>query len=455
MSEPPATFQGFQEAFQKTLAQIILADRAFADQIGEVLEPEYFEHKYLQTLVRLIYEHRTEFDSHPSLDAIDLVVRQLEDHNAVVRTQLQQLLAYIKINPPKDTAFVKKQSLDFCKKQVLKKAFLESFQLMETCSFDEIKSKILHALSLGADNELGHDYIKDFEVRYHLEERNAISTGWPRIDNITKGGFGRGELVIGMGGTGGGKSMALVHLGAAALKCGHNVIYYTLELADSEVGRRFDSCLSSVPLDDLSMFKDVVLKSAKRVPGKLIIKEWPMKSVTVNSIRQHLEKVQKAAVFPDDPNKFGPIIVDYADLLKPLRSNREKRFELESIYEELRAVAQEFGCPVITVSQVNRAGLSKEIVTMEHMAEALNKAFPADFIFSLSRTKEQAQTNQGRMYVVKNRQGLTHGVYPLFFNPACVKIDVLEQLNDEELAAQEKEKMKRVRDIMNQQYGSK
>ena len=36
------------------------------------------------------------------------------------------------------------------------------------------------------------------------------------------------------------------------------------------------------------------------------------------------------------------IIVDYGDLLRPVRYLKEKRNELESIYEELRGIAAEF-----------------------------------------------------------------------------------------------------------------
>ena len=60
------------------------------------------------------------------------------------------------------------------------------------------------------------------------------------------------------------------------------------------------------------------------------------------------------------------IIVDYGDLLKPLTAPRgsEKRHDLESIYEELRATAQIYECPLWTASQTNRSGLNAELITM-------------------------------------------------------------------------------------------
>ena len=76
------------------------------------------------------------------------------------------------------------------------------------------------------------DYKKDFEFRYIDRPRHPVSTGWIEMDKITKGGLGKGELGVGIAATGAGKSMALVHLGAAALKAGKNVVHYTLELTE-------------------------------------------------------------------------------------------------------------------------------------------------------------------------------------------------------------------------------
>jgi hypothetical protein len=121
------------------------------------------------------------------------------------------------------------------------------------------------------------------------------------------------------------------------------------------------------------------------------------------------------------------VIVDYGDLLRPVSALREKRNELESIYEELRAIAQVFECPVWTASQTNRSGLNAEVITMESISEAFNKCFVADFIFTISRTIEDKSNNEGRIFIAKNRNGADGLVYPIFMDTSNVKIDVLTQ----------------------------
>ena len=215
--------------------------------------------------------------------------------------------------------------------------------------------------------------------------------------------------------------MALVHLGAEALKAGKNVVHYSLELQDKVVALRYDSCISGIMLSDVKDQKDMVWESIKDVKGKLIVKEYPTKSATTNTIKNHLDKLKRKDF------KVDMVIIDYGDLIRPINAQREKRNELESIYEEMRAIAQIYGCPVWTASQTNRSGLNAEVITMESISEAFNKCFVADFIFTISRTIKDKNTNEGRIFVAKNRNGPDGLVFPIFMDTANVKIKVLQQ----------------------------
>jgi len=123
------------------------------------------------------------------------------------------------------------------------------------------------------------------------------------------------------------------------------------------------------------------------------------------------------------------VIVDYGDILKPISFSKEKRNDLETIYEELRAIAQEYECPVWTASQTNRSGINAEVITMESISEAYSKCFVADFIFSVSRTVTDKMNNTGRIFIAKNRNGIDGAVYPIFMDAANVDIKVLPPIH--------------------------
>ena len=415
-------FSRFGKTFQDKLTYLILTERVFADQIGEVLDYNFLEFKYLQAIIRSVYEYKEKYEVYPSLKIMATLLRS-EVEDDVVREQAKEYLVKTLKDSSiiEDCDYVRETSLDFCKKQKLKEAMMKSVKLLNNSSFDEISSVINDALKLGTDVNFGYDYKLDFEERFKIRQRNPITTGWKEIDGICKDGLGNGELGVVIAPTGAGKSMALVHLGAQAVKLGKTVIHYSLEMSDTVIGTRYDSCITGVKLGDIFKFKEQIYENIKDIDGNVIIKEYPTKSATTTTIKNHLERIKSRGISID------MIIVDYADLLKPVNSKRtsEKRHDLESIYEELRGIAQVFECPIWTASQTNRSGLNAEVIDMSSSSEAYNKCFVADFIFTLSRTKEQKAMNKGNMYVAKNRNGPDGILFPIKMDTSNVKIKVM------------------------------
>ena len=421
--EERVDFSKYGKDFQEKFCQLILKDRMFCDQIEEVLDIQFLELKYLRVFVKKVFAYREKYEVHPTLRTMLTLMRsELDDENDAIQKQVRDYFSriYKSDMEVEGEEYIKDTSLDFCKKQVLKEAMLKSVGLLKNSSFDEISNTINEALKLGCDNNFGYDYLKDFEQRFEIKARNPVSTGWDLIDNISKGGLGKGELGVVIAPTGAGKSMVLVHLGAQAIKAGKNVVHYTLELADTVVASRYDSCITGVPLKDLFTFKEQIYETVQDLEGGLIVKEYPTKSASTRTLENHLEKLRQRDF------KVDMILVDYGDLLKPNAIRKEKRMELESTYEELRAIAQKNDCPVWTASQTNRSGLNAEVITMESISEAFNKCFVADFIFSVSRTIEHKNENTGRMFVAKNRFGPDGLVYPLNMDTSNVTIEVLE-----------------------------
>ena len=427
MQETQVNFSKFGKNFQEKLCELILKDRTFCDQIMEVLDIEFLELRHLRVFVGKIMEYKEKFKMHPSRDAMVTILRaDLDDEDMATQKTTRDFFVRVMSSDenPEDEDYIKHTALDFCRKQKLKEAMIKSARLIQKSSFDEISKIVNEALKLGSENDFGYDYLEDFEERFKLKSRNPITTGWEHIDEIARGGLGKGELGVTIASTGSGKSMALVHLGAQAILKGETVVHYTLELGSTVIATRYDSCITRVPLSQTYNFKDDIYEQIKNVKGKLIIKEYPTKSASPNTIRNHLERLYQRDIKP------GMIIVDYADLLKPTVIYKEKRHDLETIYEDLRAIAQEYNCPIWTASQTNRSGLNAEVITMESISEAFNKCFVADFIFTLSRTVEDKRTDSGRIFVAKNRNGPDGVVFPITMRTSNVFIEVHRHLDE-------------------------
>ena len=430
--ETPVTqapdFAKFGKSFQEDLCHLILTDRPFADQMLEVLDLNFLELKHLRVFVQKIQQYRGKYGVHPDSKIMASIIRSgLDEHQDSIKIRIRDYYARVLATGdiPNSAQFIKDTALDFCKKQKLKEALIKSVDLIKSSSYDEVSKVIDDALKLGSDNDLGYDYFVDFEERFKLKSRNPITTGWKQIDEISKGGLGQGELGVVVAPTGAGKSMVLVHLGAQALLSGKNVLHYTLELGDTIVANRYDSAITGVELRNLSIFKEKIYDEVKDIEGRLLVKEYPTRSASIQTIKNHIEKLKKRDFEPD------LIIVDYGDLIRPEFTKKdEKRHQLETIYEELRGIAQMNACPLWTASQTNRSGLNAEVITMESISEAFNKCFVADFIFTVSRTIEDKNTNTGRIFVAKNRNGPDGLVYPIFMDTSNVKIKVLNRTDE-------------------------
>jgi hypothetical protein len=106
--------------------------------------------------------------------------------------------------------------------------------------------------------------------------------------------------------------MFLVNAACALVAQGLNVLYVTLEMADYKIGLRADSWFSGMAIDDVSKDREKVRSAiTEQAKGRLIIKEWPTKRATVDTIRSHCQRLIQTKDFKPDA-----IIVDYPGPLK-------------------------------------------------------------------------------------------------------------------------------------------
>jgi len=203
----------------------------------------------------------------------------------------------------------------------------------------------------------------------------------------------------------------------AAVKAGKTVVHYTLELNEGYVGQRYDSVLTGIPVPNLKYNMEEVERQVKNLKGDLIIKYWPTKTASINSVKASLDKLILQDKRPD------LIILDYADLIKG-NSRKERHEELEEIMESLRGLGGEYECPIYTASQINRSGADDDIITGTKIAGSFSKLMTADFVVSLSRKIEDKLAGTGRWHVIKNRFGPDGMTLPSKANMSNGRIDI-------------------------------
>ena len=133
------------------------------------------------------------------------------------------------------------------------------------------------------------------------------------------------------------------------------------------------------------------------------------------------------------------VIIDYADIMRSTKGYDAKRFEIESIYEELRALSQEMNFVCWTASQTNRSAMNNDIIDLDMIGESWAKVQIADVVLTFSRKREDKLTKKGKVYVAKNRIGQDGLVFNARIDTETVNI-TLHQYNPDEHTQQDEEK---------------
>ena len=409
------SFQSFGTNFQNCVIQAALIDREFFEKIFEILKEEYFTSDAHNTIWLEIRKLFNKYNAPPTYDILKTEISQYPE-GELKESAINVLLDIeTKVNR-QEIEYAKDKSLEFCKNQSMKAAILKSVELLQEGKFDEIQKTIEDSLKISHEQDMGQDYFDSFKSRRELHARETVPTGFPLLDKleVLDGGLAHGELGVMMAPTGGGKSFFLVNLGYGALAAGKNVIHYTFELSETHVGNRYDSRITGVPIKELrSRMVEAENKLARFNGGQLFIKEYPPKVATINTIKFHMGRLLSNGFKPD------LIIIDYGDLMRSRRGYDQKRFELESIFEDLRALSMESKSPIWTATQSNREGFNDDIITIDKVGEAINKALVADFFGTFSQRK---------FHIGKNRMGQANVNFNIEMNPACSLIELNDNM---------------------------
>ena len=406
-------------SFQSKIISSLLTDIKFTKQIIDILDVSYFDTDSNKFLVKSIKDYFAKYKSEPTMEAIKIMVDDVD--NDVLKTSIVDSLrgAWQHREDP-DLQFVKEKTLEFCKNQVIKNAIMESVELLDNQQYDEIKGVIDTAMTAGMERDIGHEYITGFEERMSQQSRVTQPTQWDSVNDLMDGGLAGGELGVIVAPAGIGKSWTLQAIGAHAVKKGLTVVHYTLELNAQYVGLRYDTIVSGQPTGNLQYYKEEVLKKIGQLKGNLIIKYYPTRTASVNTLTAHLQQCELQGIKPD------MVIVDYADIMKSTQHFSEKRHQIGHVYEELRGMAGEFDIPLWTASQANRSSLEEDVIGAEKVSEDYSKVMTSDFVMSMSRKVEDKIANTGRFHVIKNRFGPDGITFPATINTNTGYIQIYE-----------------------------
>ena len=420
----------FGKDFQIKILSFMFHDFDFLIFAQELANPNFFSDKVLAWFFTTMRDYFIDFQMR--LD--DSILRnEMKKAAAAKRIKAQEVQAYFQtykqvIQKTDGKDYVTKELISFCQHQAIKAAALEVPDLLAKNDFDAVKALWSEAFNVGASAaDIGMQFFVAWPERLGTRavklDEMIFPTGITALDVILGGGIRVKQLGLWMAPTNRGKSVALVHCGKRAVIMRKKVIHYTAELSADDVAERYDASFAKIPVRDLlnreADLARTMEKLGQRMGNSLIIKEYPTKSASVNTIRSHLQQCMAVGFVPD------MIIVDYLDLLKSDFRRKEKREELSDIAEALRGLAGEMNIPCWSATQARRSAISKEVHDEEDVSEDIGKMNISDLVITINQTKEQYGNGIMKLLVAKNRNGprwesveiVTSLARMCFFNP--------------------------------------
>ena len=246
--------------------------------------------------------------------------------------------------------------------------------------------------------------------------------------------MGEKELAMVIAPPGVGKSLWLVNQAVESMMEGRKVLYVSLEMSEDKIAQRFDSVTTLIsqahlkdPAAQLKVSERLSIFRTNFPDSKLVIKEFPTGTINVNALRALLVQLRNYEDFIPDV-----IIVDYLELMRPVRENQHEYQAQQRIAEELRGLAMEMKVLLWTATQTNRQGRAVKIITDAELGDSYGKIRTCDFAVSLNQNEEEFDNGTMRAYVVKSRNGRPRFTVPMKIDYNILRMSQGESLDEEE-----------------------
>ncbi|MFA7554071.1 MAG: replicative DNA helicase [Spongiibacteraceae bacterium] len=182
----------------------------------------------------------------------------------------------------------------------------------------------------------------------------GVTTGFTELDEKTSG-LQRSDLIIVAARPSMGKTAFAVNLVENAIMAiDKPVLVFSMEMPASAIIMRMISAIGRIHL-------------GKVLSGKLDEEDWPKLTMAVSKLKDKLlfiddtpsltptEVRSRARRIAREHGEIGMIMIDYLQLMQVAGSSEGRSAEISEISRSLKAIAKEFDCPVVALSQLNRS----------------------------------------------------------------------------------------------------
>lgn len=433
---------------EKSVLGALMLDKNAVIKVADLVSEEDFYNNNHQKIYSAIIEL---FAKNEPIDILT-VTSKLKDKNTLTETGGSAYLSEL-INFVPSAAHITHYAQIIREKKVLRELISASGEIVEKVwantentehLLDQIEQKIF-SIGQKVRNYLFmivKDLIPDFLTRLEKahENKNGISgvtSGFKKLDSILAG-FQKSDLIILGARPSMGKTALVLDMARNAARAGHAIAVFSLEMSKEQIMDRIVSAEAGIPLwrmrtgrltDDID-FQMIQAALDRLSECKIYIDDTP--SMNILQIRSMARRLQMERA-------LDMMIIDYVQLITPLRHTENMVQQFTEISHSLKSLARELNIPVFALSQLNRSVDQREIKRpkLSDLRETGSWEQDADivmFIYRPDRDKQNPaidEINSAQIIVEKHRNGPL-GLVELKFDPEKVSFKEIDTVHRSE-----------------------
>ena len=378
------------------------------EELVTMIKPSYFNEDNRQESFKLAFKFFKEYEKIPNRKELrsylELTNSQIDDDDFedLYRFNLREynydyLYKYVR-------SFILLRNLNLTVFDLL--TYLKTTSI-DPENIDKISEKVRNDISskLAVNFSSGDTGLNFFNHESHIQiPKTGSPTGFPFLDKVLGGGWNPKALVVFQGRPKVGKSMVLGNIAARSFLNGNVTGLVTVELPERQYMKRVGSNLLNIRSDEYSaiintekakMINHKLSDIREKCNGELYIKEFPTGSPTAIDIENYFLRLESRI-----NKKFKVVVVDYLNLLRPIKDQNGLYEKIKSISEELRGVAMRNEWCIISATQIRREDVSNFDLGMESVAESFGLIHTVDSLFGLMRSPLESRM---KIKVIANR----------------------------------------------------
>lgn len=409
----------------------------FIGYVG-VIEPGHFNGMHAFLCVQALTDYYQKYSHYPTWQVLGQLTQQMArkmgeaEKGAELALYIQKLSAM----DTKDVEYIAEQTVNFAREKAVLNAARKLVDMVREGKNPENGAVKLFedALKIGSNLEnLGYVYHRDIDVVLDLLERQdyGVPTGYPLFDELWKGGWAPGWLIVPLAPPKRYKTAFCINLALNMVGpvIHQDVFYFACEISQELACFRAMMRHSQLTKENFYQnpveFRRAVHEGVQiKVGGNLVVKSFPSKTATIQDIKAHAKLLMSTYGY-----KPKAIIVDYAETIKPSNAKGVSDWRQQSdIYTEARAMGSELGCCVIMPDRCTKEACDSIVPDMKAFQGAFEKAGIVDIAIGLCCTEAEYANGQIRFFTFIDRHNEGHRYFRGTVDASRMTVEITEKL---------------------------